>query len=403
MATKIKRINGVPIKGSGYGTDGATGPQGPTGPTGPQGLTGATGPAGADGTTVAGSMADLTDVSDTDTPATNDVVKWDGTEFVFVPEGTDLSFSISTFSDSQSTTQLIGSGVWKAIGALSFTATYSNGPPTAADVSSSSWLADLGMGSPNYTGPTVSTEATNYPASPNGSVTFTLTTTPLDTSVESVSFPNTTLYGVTGSLSENGANEDTTYTKTINAGVGETLEFRIPDRLTDIAQVRVGGVTASFNATRTLVAPTVSVAASYTNSAGYSENFVAITSTDTNLGAFSTSVETLASSTPINYLYYGVTTKTSTYLESDVEGLANSSITNDNTQVWSSVTAGAGEYLLFAFPTRLGTVTFWVGGFEGGFEAPETVTVTNAAGFQEDYYVWRSTTANLGATVVETK
>jgi hypothetical protein len=58
--------------------------------------------------------------------------------------------------------------------------------------------------------------------------------------------------------------------------------------------------------------------------------------------------------------------------------------------------------MLFAFPKRLGTVTFWVGGFQGGFEDPETVSVTNANGWTEDYYVWRSTNSNLGATVVET-
>jgi hypothetical protein len=82
--------------------------------------------------------------------------------------------------------------------------------------------------------------------------------------------------------------------------------------------------------------------------------------------------------------------------------LANSPVTNDNTQVWDAVTAGANDYLLFAFPKRLGTVTFWVGGFEGGFEAAETVSVTNSNGWTEDYYAWRSTNKGLGETVVTT-
>jgi hypothetical protein len=102
-------------------------------------------------------------------------------------------------------------------------------------------------------------------------------------------------------------------------------------------------------------------------------------------------------------LYYGITSKTGTFLESDVEGLANSTVSNDNTQSWSSVTAGSGEYLLFAFPTRLGVPVFYVGGFAGGFESPETVSITNVNGYTENYYVWRSTNSNLGSTSVETR
>lgn len=58
MARKIKRINSIPIRGTGSGTDGRdgqigpqglTGPTGASGPTGPQGPTGATGPQGPQG------------------------------------------------------------------------------------------------------------------------------------------------------------------------------------------------------------------------------------------------------------------------------------------------------------------------------------------------------------------
>jgi hypothetical protein len=103
-------------------------------------------------------------------------------------------------------------------------------------------------------------------------------------------------------------------------------------------------------------------------------------------------------------LYYGKTTKTSGYNEADVEGLVNNPISNDNTQIWSSITTGSGEYMLFAFPKRLtpSIPLFCIGGFEGGFESPETVGVTNVNGWSEDYYVWRSTNANLGATIVQT-
>ena len=335
---------------------------------------------------------------------------------------TSLEFSISTFSDGISdTSQLIGSGEWQAIGTVSFTVTYNNGPPTSADVSLSgssvAWAGDLDMGSPGFEGPTVNTEAVAYPSSRTGSIVFTLTATPADTDTETIGFSNTMRYGNSTltqgnqteasieALSEvSGPNESRSQTISNIPTTANYLVFGYADALSDVLQVRMNGITASFNATRTAVAPSVQTGiTNVANSAGFSETFAAITSTDTGLADSSSDFQLLTSSTAMNLLNYGITTKTDTYIESDIEGLANQEITNDNTQIWDSVTATLGQYLLFAFPVRLGTVTFWVGGFEGGFESPETVSVTNAGGFMEDYYVWRSTNSGLGATIVETK
>lgn len=234
-----------------------------------------------------------------DPVAKNDVLMYNGTSFVPVAEGSTFTYSISSFADNQSSSQLIGSGTWLAIGGISFTATYANGPTTSGTVQITSgvtaWSSALDMTSP-YTGPTVSTEAVSYPASAGTTIRFRLT-------------------------SSDGTSGDTS------------------------------DVTVVF----------------------------------------------------YNLLNYGTTTKTDTYLEADIEGLATQELSNDNTQTWDSITTGSGEYMLFAFPTRLGTPAFWVGGFEGGFESPETVSVTNSAGFTEDYYVWRSTNSNLGSSSVETK
>ena len=62
----------------------------------------------------------------------------------------------------------------------------------------------------------------------------------------------------------------------------------------------------------------------------------------------------------------------------------------------SDVNAGSGEYIWYAVPKRLGACSFKVGGFAGGFEAAQTVSVTNDSGYTEDYYVYRSTNAALG-------
>ena len=100
-----------------------------------------------------------------------------------------------------------------------------------------------------------------------------------------------------------------------------------------------------------------------------------------------------------NRRFWGVTTVTSGYTETDVEGLASNELSNSKAKTFS-VTAGASEYILYAYPSRLGTATFTVGGFEGGFNSPETVSVTNASGYTENYYVYRSVNSNLGSTTV---
>lgn len=66
-----------------------------------------------------------------------------------------------------------------------------------------------------------------------------------------------------------------------------------------------------------------------------------------------------------------------------------------------SVTCGEGQRIAYAIPSRLGTPTFKVGGFEGGFYLAATIDFTNASGYTEPYAVWLSSNTNLGATTVE--
>jgi len=228
-----------------------------------------------------------------DTPNKNEVLKWNGSNWVPAVYNASFTFSISGFSDAQSSTQLIGSGEWKAAGDITFTASYSNGPPDPTPYVSHSGWDNLNMTGDGYVGPTVSGEAVDYPGSV-GSLTWTLHATDGET-------PDT-------------ANQSVTF---------------------------------------------------------------------------------------INYLWYGTTEKTDTFTEADVEA-GTEILSNDETRTWPEITTGAGEYMLISYPSRLGSVTFWVGGFEGGFEDAETVELTNSAGFTENYYVYRSTNANLGATVVTT-
>lgn len=68
-----------------------------------------------------------------------------------------------------------------------------------------------------------------------------------------------------------------------------------------------------------------------------------------------------------------------------------------------TVTAGEGQYIVYAVPIRLGQCIFYAGGFEGGFEDPELQTLVNGNGYAEQYYVYRSTNTNLGETTVEVR
>jgi hypothetical protein len=359
------------------------------------------------------------------TPSLNKVAKWDGSNWVPGEAGdtTEFTFSIDSFSDGISdTSQLIGAGDWLAIGAISFTATYSNAPggmtaTVALSGASSAWAGDLSM--TPVTGPETNTEAVTYPSTTGGTITFTLAQSQdASTDTETVTFNNTMRYGNSALTEGNqteasiealsevaGPNESRSQTISNIATTANQLVFSYADRLSDIQQVRItdggGYVTAAFNATATTVIPAAQTGiTNVANSAAYSETFAAITSKLTGLADGANDFTLLTSSTAQNYLYTGKTTTTSGYTEADVEGLTNKNATNDNTRSdWPTVTQGAGEYYLIGFPDRLTTPTFKDEdtGFEFALEAPETVAVTNYGGFQENYNVWRSENANLGA------
>lgn len=65
-----------------------------------------------------------------------------------------------------------------------------------------------------------------------------------------------------------------------------------------------------------------------------------------------------------------------------------------------TVNAAAGQYIYYCVPTRYGTCSFSVGGFSGGFSLATTTSFTNASGYTEDYYVYKSDNAGLGSTTV---
>lgn len=351
----------------------------------------------------------------------NDVLKWNGSTWVPAVYNATFVFSVATFSDGQTTLQLIGAGVWKATGDLTFTATYNNGPPTSAHVvltsdGGSSWGSDLVMTSPFAT--KASAADTNYPTDKDKYIQFAIHSAKnaetSNLSETAIYFRNYVRWGIATinsgftesdveALSDAAITNAFSTARAINSSTSQYIVIAYPASYASIpsgADYESDGDSGFlFNsiACAMKAAETVSI----TNSAGFTENYKVFASTTANIGNSTLVMSTGAIS--INPLYYGKTTKTATFLESDVKGLAANSITNDNTQVWAAVVTTVAEYMLFAFPKRLGVVAFWVGGFEGGFETAETVSITNANGWTEDYYAWRSTNSNLGSTIVETK
>lgn len=79
------------------------------------------------------------------------------------------------------------------------------------------------------------------------------------------------------------------------------------------------------------------------------------------------------------------------------------SVVSDEIARRFTVTAGEGEYIIYAFPSRLGSAQFYVDSWEGGFDAPVEQTITNSSGYSETYKVYKSTQANLGTTTVDVR
>lgn len=89
----------------------------------------------------------------------------------------------------------------------------------------------------------------------------------------------------------------------------------------------------------------------------------------------------------VNHIFWG-TTSSSQINEGVVKGLDNTALTDVRTRTFRE--SPNNEYIVYAYPKRLGTSTFVSGGYEGGFNNPITVAMDNHSGLEEDYYVYRS-------------
>lgn len=134
------------------------------------------------------------------------------------------------------------------------------------------------------------------------------------------------------------------------------------------------------------------------------KTFTGVTATTTyTLAATSNSDVKKSKSATITFangVYYGKST-TTTYDSALINGLTKQLSNSKNRTI--TVNAGAGEYIFYCIPSRLGTCSFNVGGFDGGFSKVATIEFTNSDGYAENYDIYKSDNANLGNTNVTIK
>ena len=368
------------------------------------------------------------------------VLKFNGTNFVPAAYDATFQFSIADFLMNDSTsTQLIGSGSWKAAGALQFTASYNNGPPDGFEGSSA--------GAPKIQGYVNNSISSSYDMFPLSS-SFTMGTNPMaitfpltsnhaikfrlfasagsdtddDYTNQTITFRNQFVYG---DLSTNNGftqanirtlaaantvtSHDTTRTLTVSVGGSNYLCFAHRTGDTNVAQVQCGSgnnilTVAMDRSDNTTITP-LKEQVSYLNTAGFTENFYVYASKIANVDAHSTTFKTLTSTVKKNYFYWGYDAQADSYDESFLETSgdwdshnANSSY-DDGTITSQTLSVGSftSKYVIIAFPDRYGDNESQFQFKDNSTSLPfdvtkqSDVTVTNAVGFQETYHVWRST------------
>ena len=365
--------------------------------------------------------------------ARDQVLKFNGTNFVAADPDDTFVFTIADFDMNDSTTpQLIGTGSWKAVGELGFTASYNNGPPDGFEGSSA--------GAPKIQGYVDGAVSSSYDMFPLSS-SFTLGTNPMTitfppNSSDDIRFRLFASAGsdtdneytdqrifffnqfVFGELSkDNGFNQadisslaaantvtsnDTTRTLSVSIGGSNYLAFAHRTGDTNVAQVYSGNnpnrLTVAMDRSDATTITPLKETVSYLNTAGKTENFFVYASKNQNIDAHSSTFVTTTSTQKRNYIYWGAESSW-TNNESNVEDLDNKSTTYDDGSITGntlSVGTFTSKFVIVAIPNRYGdndtdyqfkdnstNLPF-------AFDQQSDVTITNAVGFQEDYSVYKS-------------
>ena len=346
----------------------------------------------------------------------DEVLKFDGTRWISAVEGYTFVFSIASFSDGESTSQIAGTAAatWKAADAITFTATYNNGPPTTAAISEST----TSTGVSDWTTPFATddnTVAITYP-NPGSTRRFRLIADGESDYETSITFKNYIYYGASTQadsynesfiegLSSTLSEDKTQNNLSINASGNKYVFWTYPNRLGAMSNYFIWGTSTSNQVV--IASSLIGSAYSVTNSAGLTENYKIYRSdvTVNESGRLDTGVSL------INYIYWGSTGHdsipgTSGWDSDDIKNLEFKTDSNDQTQVWTEITGMTSDYILLCIPSRItDPASFWDNstGFGADFESSVTVSVINQYGYTENYDVFRSTNTVTGDFTLETK
>ena len=361
------------------------------------------------------------------------VLKFNGTDFVPAAPDETFVFTIADFDTNDGTTpQLIGTGSWKAPGALTFTATYNNGPPDGHSGASegapkiTSIIDGVTSGSDMFPLSSSFSTGTNnrailFPPNSSDDIRFRLfasagSDTDNEFSDQRVFFFNQFVYGdssKSGSFTQSdiralaSANtittNDTTRTISVSIGASNYLNFAHRTGDTNVAQVYCGNNPNRLTVAMDITDPTTITpkkeTVSYLNTAGKTENFFVYSSKEQNIDAHSSTFITTTSTQKRNYIYWG-TGSSWTNNEASVEALTNKSTTYDDGSITGntlSVGTFTSQFVILAIPNRYGDneseyqLKDNSTNLPFAFDQQSDVTITNAVGFQEDYSVYRST------------
>lgn len=361
------------------------------------------------------------------------VLKFNGTDFVPAAPDETFVFTIADFDTNDGTTpQLIGTGSWKAAGALTFTATYNNGPPDGHSGGSegapkiTSIIDGVTSGSDMFPLSSSFSTGTNnrailFPPNSSDDIRFRLfasagSDTDNDFSDQRVFFFNQFVFGdssKSGSFNQAdiralaSANtittNDTTRTISVSIGASNYLNFAHRTGDTNVTQVFCGNdpnrLTVAMDITDATTRIPKRETVSYINTAGKTENFFVYSSKEQNIDAHSTTFVTSTSSQIKNYTYFG-TGSSWTNNEASIEALTNKTTTIDDGSITGNTLAIGtfiSKFVIVAIPNRYGDNNVDYQFKDNSTNLPfdftqqSDVTVTNAVGFQEDYSVYRST------------
>lgn len=179
----------------------------------------------------------------------------------------------------------------------------------------------------------------------------------------------------------------------------EILSFSVSPTIAEKGSTQNVNLTVTFNKeldiyiNNTLVKKGISYDNTYTVSAN-------TTYTAKGIDDKTNSIEKKGSIAFVSPIYYGA--KVLEDINNAFVLSLNKKIVNNRLQDLS-FTVGANDNAIIALPHAYGTPTFYVGGFEGGFNKATSFELTNTYSYKELYDVYVSTNKNLGSMTVTIK